>query len=119
MVASEQTRRRYFSPTIIRAKVRIAEFDFRKRIILKVLIVQELKIFDLLVLTLKFQIYENICDDHHISALCSLDVGPLQFNQHALALISMQLHGRERWGMSFAHFFPRKNAFPTSCNASP
>jgi len=45
-------------------------------------------------LTLKFQIYENICDDHHWCALWSLD---MQFNKHAVVL----LPGRERWGMSF------------------
>jgi len=55
---------------------------------------------------LKFQIYENICDDHHSSFLCSLD---MQFNKHAVVL----LHGWDHWGMPFIHFFPRKNAFPT------
>jgi|SRR6218665_2232387 len=42
----------------------------------KVPLVQNVKTFDLL---LEFQIYENICDDHHSvsSFLCSLD---MQFN---------------------------------------
>src|SRR6218665_868245 len=60
----------------------------------------------ILVLILKCQIYENICDDHHSSVLCSLD---MQFNKHAVVL----LHGWDHWGMPFIHFFPRKNAFPT------
>jgi len=32
----------------------------------------------------------------------------MQFNKHAVVL----LQGRKRWGMTFTHFFPRKNAFP-------
>ena len=43
-------------------------------------------------LLLKFQIYGNMCDDHHSSVLCSLDV---QFNKHATvysSCILMQLH---------------------------
>ena len=71
-------------------------------------IVQKVKIFDLLVfLLLKFHISENICDDYHISVLCSLD---MQFNKHAVVL----LHGQEGWGMPFTHFFLQKNAFPTT-----
>jgi len=46
------------------------------------------------------------CDDRHSSVLWSLD---MQFNKHAVVLF----HGRERQGMPFAHFFPRKNAFLT------
>jgi len=49
---------------------------------------------------------------YHSSILSSLD---MQFNKHAVLL----LHGRERWGIPFIHFFPRKNAFLTTFNASP
>ena len=53
---------------------------------------------DLLVLTFKFKIYENICDDHHSSVLCSLD---MQFTKHAVVL----LHARERWGNAVRSLF--------------
>ena len=33
----------------------------------------------------------------------------MQFNKHAVVLLRVL----ERWGMSFIHFFLRKNAFPT------
>ena len=32
----------------------------------------------------------------------------MQFNKHAVVL----LHGRERWGMPFTHFFPGRMRFP-------
>jgi len=47
MVASVENRSRHCSPTI-RANIKIAEIDFKK-----VLLVQKVNIFDLLVLTFK------------------------------------------------------------------
>jgi len=52
MAASVQNRSSHFSPTI-RANIMIAEFDFKNDFFFKVLIVKEVKIFDLLVLTFK------------------------------------------------------------------
>jgi len=53
MVASVQNRSSNFSPTIL-ANVRIAEFDLKQHY-LKVLIAEKVKIFVLLVFTLKVQ----------------------------------------------------------------
>jgi len=53
--------------------------------------------------------YENICNDHHSSVLCSLD---MQFNKHAAVL----LHGLEAWNVEkcrlLIYLFTRKTAFP-------
>jgi len=77
-----QNRSKHLSPKI-RANIIIAEFDFEKRFLKKsyLTLVQKVKILNLLVS--KFQIYENICDNHHSSVLWSLD---MQSNKHAVVL---------------------------------